>query len=370
MKTGITISGTVHVLFLLVLLFGGLFTRSRLPEMSVSEVSVISAEEFAALTAPEAAPEVDSEAADPEAPASEDTAPEIAALAEPPPDRTALDRPEAPPVADAPAEPLPLPERPETEVTDNLPPVEAPPVIDDRPDGPEEVTPAPAPRVAPEPAAPAPPNVESAPEVVEQTAPEPLPQEPVETQEAAAPEEATTEIVTEAETPTLAPASSPKPRARPARQVAATEPDPEPEPAPEPPDTAFDAIADAVATAMTDRAEPAPAVPAGPPLTSGEKDALRVSVQRCWNVGSLSSEALRTTVIVAVDMAQDGRPENTSIRMVDFDGGSEASARQAYEAARRAIIRCGASGFDLPVEKYAQWREIEMTFNPEGMRLR
>ncbi|MEM9438259.1 MAG: energy transducer TonB, partial [Pseudomonadota bacterium] len=39
-------------------------------------------------------------------------------------------------------------------------------------------------------------------------------------------------------------------------------------------------------------------------------------------------------------------------------------------AARRAIIRCGATGFDLPREKYDQWRQIEMTFNPEEMRTR
>ncbi|MDZ4134880.1 MAG: energy transducer TonB, partial [Paracoccaceae bacterium] len=46
------------------------------------------------------------------------------------------------------------------------------------------------------------------------------------------------------------------------------------------------------------------------------------------------------------------------------------SARQAYEAARRAIIRCGATGFKLPAEKYDQWRNIEMVFNPEKMRIK
>ena len=40
------------------------------------------------------------------------------------------------------------------------------------------------------------------------------------------------------------------------------------------------------------------------------------------------------------------------------------------EKARRAILRCQRGGFPLPVEKYAQWQQIEMTFNPEGMRLR
>ena len=47
-----------------------------------------------------------------------------------------------------------------------------------------------------------------------------------------------------------------------------------------------------------------------------------------------------------------------------------AAAQQAFEAARRAIIRCGVSGFDLPAEKYDQWQEIEMTFNPEQMRIK
>ena len=59
-----------------------------------------------------------------------------------------------------------------------------------------------------------------------------------------------------------------------------------------------------------------------------------------------------------------------SIEMLSASGGSAAAARQAFEAARRAIIRCGASGYDLPTEKYDRWRNIEMTFNPEKMRIR
>ena len=105
-------------------------------------------------------------------------------------------------------------------------------------------------------------------------------------------------------------------------------------------------------------------------MSAGEKDALRVAVSGCWNVGSLSSEALGTTVIVSVAMSQDARPSIPSIRMLSFSGGSEAAAGQAFEAARRAIIRCGARGYDLPPEKYDHWRDIEMTFNPERMRIK
>jgi hypothetical protein len=248
---------------------------------------------------------------------------------------------------------------------------------------------APTPAEAPEPDAqlaetPTPavtPDAETPAEVVEEERPE------------AAPEEATTEIVTEAtETEavaSLAPTSSARPRSKPARAAAAPEPaaeaaEPAAAPAPVAENTEpaaatpqTDAVAEALAEALAAESNPAgtPAAsgetaPAGPPLTSGEKDALRVAVQACWNVGSLSSEALQTTVTVGVTVAQSGVPDAGSIRMLGYEGGSDASAKQAYEAGRRAIIRCGASGFKLPVEKYDQWRDMEIVFNPEGMRMK
>ena len=76
------------------------------------------------------------------------------------------------------------------------------------------------------------------------------------------------------------------------------------------------------------------------------------------------------TVIVGVSMTREGKPETASIRMLDYFDGNDAAARKAYETARRAIIRCGANGYNLPIEKYEQWREIEMTFNPERMRIK
>ena len=83
MSTGAYISGAAHLALILALLLGGVFDRSRLPEMSVADVSVIPAEEFAALTRPDAAPQVTQEAATPEAP-TPDAAPELAALPAPP----------------------------------------------------------------------------------------------------------------------------------------------------------------------------------------------------------------------------------------------------------------------------------------------
>lgn len=329
--------------------------------VEVAEVSLISDLEFAALALPDVAPDVPSIEPAVQPPTADDAAPEIAPGSDAAPDKP------APAVVEQPT-PEALPEQPDmnfapTELLDDVPVLPEPPsdgfqvpvetATDDAP------KPLEAPRIAPLPAAEAPPDAEisetAAPEVVPDAAAE----TPAEEQSATAPEEATTEIVTEAETPAnSAMASSARPISRP------------PRPAPPEPEPQNDAIAEALAAAVAEPTAPERAAPSGPPLTSGEKENLRVAVSQCWNVGSLSSEALRTTVVVAISLSRDGKPQKGSIRRLSYEGGSEAAADQAYEAARRAVIRCGAKGFNLPSDKYSQWQDIEITFNPEKMRFK
>ncbi len=104
----------------------------------------------------------------------------------------------------------------------------------------------------------------------------------------------------------------------------------------------------------------------GPPLSQGEKDGFRVAVEGCWNRGSLSTEASRTTVSVAFSMTPDGRVDKGSMKMVGHDGGSAAAAKQAYEAARRAILMCEKGGYKLPTEKYNRWKDVIIDFNASG----
>lgn len=366
MQTGYAISGTAHAALIGWLLFGSVF-RSEPPPMEVTTVSVISPAAFAALR-DELATEAALPVAEPEPePAPE---PEPTPEPEPEPEPTPEPEPEAEPEAliiedsprpVVPVEPQAVPE----------------PEISDRP------VPRASERIAPEPVAP--PDVDVRPDPVEQAAvqpeAEPAPETPpVEEQEETAPEEATTEITTEAEEPSSAPLASLRPPSRrpdpPQRQAEAEPepepaPDPEPAPEPEPEPEESPATDDAVAAALQEAlGAPEPDAPQGPPLTSGEKDALRVAVSSCWNVGSLSTAALQTTVVVAVDMTEAGKPVTGSIRMVSYSGGAASAAEQAFQAARRAIIRCGARGYALPQAKFAQWKEIEMTFNPERMRIK
>lgn len=106
------------------------------------------------------------------------------------------------------------------------------------------------------------------------------------------------------------------------------------------------------------------------PLSAGEKNALSALLTPCWNVGSLSSEALRSTVVVKIQINQDGTPITESIKLDSSSGGSQEAARQAFEVARRAILRCGGKGFDLPIEKYSSWEELTFVFSFDDVSIR
>ena len=104
-----------------------------------------------------------------------------------------------------------------------------------------------------------------------------------------------------------------------------------------------------------------------PPLAAGVISEVASAIMACWNVGSLSRSARSTIVIVAMEMNPDGRPVSDSIRLVKSSSEDAAATAQAYEAARRAILRCGSGGLKLPPEQYEQWKTIELTFNPQSM---
>lgn len=345
------------------MVFGGVFSSRQEPFES-REVSVISAQDFDALMAAQSPPATVSQPAALPMPDIPQDTPDVQAETDVAPDQVPPSETSEPETDIAPKVVPTLP-TPDPEVADVAPLLQPPvPAVSDvNPTETPRPVVRPVERVAAMPVAPAPPDVKPDDVVNPEVSPDQGAETPREVQEATAPEEASDKIVTEADKVTShAPARSVRPPAsRPVRPTAAAAPQ-----------TASnsnqsksieDALGQALAGAET-------SAPVGPPLSQGEKDALRASVSRCWNVGSLSTEASKTTVVVSVSMKPDGKPETSSVRLVSSSGGSDGAAKQAFEAARRAIIRCGASGFELPAEKYARWRDIEMTFNPERMRIK
>ena len=108
--------------------------------------------------------------------------------------------------------------------------------------------------------------------------------------------------------------------------------------------------------------------PKGPPMTGSEIEGVAVAIKTCFNIGTLSTVASQVRITVRLDVGQDGRPVGPSIRMTGFEGGDEAAAGQVFEVAKRAIIRCSKEGLPLPADKYDTWKDLELGFDPSGVR--
>ena len=372
MRTGYIISGVGHLALILWLIFGGIFSHVDEAEFVAADVSILSEAEFAALTDPNLrpAPELSQEVVTPAVP--EDVATPETPEPDPVPENT-----EAPAVPDTteqadPPDVSELAALPEPEVVETTPEIEplpddaiAPPLI-----LPEDSAPQQADRVAPEPVPLPEPDVDVADTLQPALSPDATQPSEQEAQDQTAPEAATSEIVTEAEEEDTGLSVSPRPPSRPTRpqppepQVAET-PDPEPQ------EPESDPLADVIGEAVAEANEQAeePRVASGPPLTRGEREGLRLAVQQCWNV-DVGSEAANVTVVIGMSMGRDGKVIGGSLRLIDSDGGTGRAAETAFQAARRAVLRCQRDGYKLPIDKYEHWQEIEITFNPENMRTR
>lgn len=345
-------------------------------DFEITEVSVVTGEEFAALTQgvqPDqpagAVPELDP-------PTIEQPAPP-APTAEQPPAETPPPTPIEPPVAETPPVAPDL-SVPETVVTDAPPQVPDTPTIVTPPPSAElgaslRPVPRPAPRVAPEIVAPPPPDATLAPEVTEAATDqsEAPAKEPVDAAEdTTAPEAAADQIVTEAEDPAFAPEISTRPQVRPNR------------PAPAQDTAAEDPVAAAVAEAAAQAAQstetaasndPTPGLGGGD-ISDGAKADLRREIRNCWSVGSASTAALNTLITVEWVMNPDGSVDANSIQMVGFEGGGQADANVAFRIARSAIVRCqrdgGRSGYTVPADQFQSARRLRLQFDPSQMRLR
>jgi hypothetical protein len=365
-NTGTYVSGIGHAGVFLWLMIGGLFVaRDDLPEISVTDVSIISADDFEAIR-PQS-PETGDAPPAPEAPSNDDSAPALSV-----PDTQPAPRPEAPQIL-----PQAVPDQ-----SQDIPDDTAEPVVEPQPEvevlgdeGGVTVAPEdnPAPQAAPvitDQATEAPKEDVAVDDTAQsETAPAPDATVVEEANEETAPEQTTTEIVTEAEeqpstapTKSLRPGRKPKP---PAPEVAQTPAVP----------GLQDVINETVneVTANSENAAENNANSGGgtsSPITREEKGAFIIGIQKCWNVGALGTDALRVSVVVAFTMDRDGKPQGSSIRMIGAEGGTGDAVKRAYETARRAIIRCGAKGYGLPIDKYDQWQEVEVTFNATRKQIR
>ena len=104
-------------------------------------------------------------------------------------------------------------------------------------------------------------------------------------------------------------------------------------------------------------------------LTASEVELFRKTVSSCWNLNVGSPEAY-VSITLSFELDKDGKVNASTIKLVSNSDGSDAAVYEAFQSARRAILRCQGEGYPLPKNKYERWKFIEITFDPTDIRER
>jgi hypothetical protein len=88
------------------------------------------------------------------------------------------------------------------------------------------------------------------------------------------------------------------------------------------------------------------------------------NIKACWNISSLTPLSLKTSVIVAFTLLEDGKPLISTIRLKTPESGTDKASEEVFETARRAIIRCGSRGFPMP-DRVASSIDVSLKFYPK-----
>ena len=99
------------------------------------------------------------------------------------------------------------------------------------------------------------------------------------------------------------------------------------------------------------------------PTNADEDEDLRGAVAACWNIGALSSEAQSVSVTVEFSLDMSGIPDG-DVSLIRSTSADQAATDLAFQTARRAILRCGATGLDAPAGTH------RLTFDPASMARR
>ena len=379
MSIGTYISVTMHASMVGWLLLNGNF-ESTPREISVTEVSLVSAEMFdIALnnTPPEVEASIETAVAQPPV---EEIAPKLSIK----PDAPVMDREQ--PVMVSPQDdktPPQISEQPEPleDMVVILPSELISPTVS--PTSPDvlEISLKPKPRqsnrITSKTVAPSEPEVDIGDFTRDAVSPQEMSSSEKKPQTATAPEASTSEIITEAEKPSKLPrvaVLAPEQSVRPKRRSIKIKLDKE---QPKQTEQTIDPLAAALNEALTGSTNESESEASTESqktvieaLAPGTIRGMQLAISPCWNLGASSSAALSTTVVVGMELSIEGKPLASSIYLVGYEGGDDASAQRAFETAQRAINDCGAKGFELPADKYSAWKKVEITFNPERMRVR
>lgn len=104
----------------------------------------------------------------------------------------------------------------------------------------------------------------------------------------------------------------------------------------------------------------------GEVLTATQIDLIRQTIRKCWHfpAGLKNAEDL----IVDIEMELDPDGNVTKAKIVDTSRmNTDPDYRTAAENAYRAVLDPECNPLPLPKEKYEEWKNLELSFNPKEM---
>ena len=396
MDLGVKISGTAHAILIGIAIFGApIFSADEENPIQISEVSLISLQEFELLTKEntpifqtEPEPEMQEPKPVPEVkePEAELQEPEPEPEVQEPEPEPEVQEPEPEPEVKEPEAELQEPE-PEPEVKEPEPEPEVQEIISDSETDPVapitdqdnlgELTPEFNENAAPKAA-----------EIISDISNE-APEEPadmnsiqdtsfenvsgadedkseIEVTENTPAEETTTQIVTEAEEQEsdLVPSRTSKPKNRPKNLKIVKEIKTKPKLKPkEVVEAKKDATAESILESLKEKNEPEPFLDLTPAQKESVGNIIRNKMRLCWNPPVGVENGLTNVMILGLKFDIDGKLVESPVNLTPDSG---VGSLQAFEAARRAVIRCSPYN-ELDPEIYEGWKELNLKFNPKNM---
>ena len=105
----------------------------------------------------------------------------------------------------------------------------------------------------------------------------------------------------------------------------------------------------------------------GETLTATQIDLIRQTIRKCWHFPA----GLKNAEDLVVDIKMELDPEGNVTKAKIIDNGdrmsSDSNFRIAAENAHRAVLDPECSPLPLPKDKYDEWKELELSFNPKEM---
>ena len=179
-------------------------------------------------------------------------------------------------------------------------------------------------------------------------------------------EETTTQIVTEAEEQEsdLVPSRTSKPKNRPKNLKIVKEIKTKPKLKPkEVVEAKKDATAESILESLKEKNEPEPFLDLTPAQKESVGNIIRNKMRLCWNPPVGVENGLTNVMILGLKFDIDGKLVESPVNLTPDSG---VGSLQAFEAARRAVIRCSPYN-ELDPEIYEGWKELNLKFNPKNM---